>query len=999
MITPRQIYEQTNGGLDIILAYYPQAEPASRNRRVKFAIRDEKTPSATLSQYDGIWWVKDYGSGDASMTAIDVVMREENLEFGKAIRLVAEKFNIEVEGAVLKARPEVRNREVTETDQEGDCKPTTKAFSETELKSIFAPRIWAYLERKAADTEEGKKLTPEERGYNEAAKVCKRFNLVSLESYTRVSRDKETGKLKVTTFGSNDNFPIFMFEEGTWQKYYKPKELKPEFRFFSAGQKPKDYLFGYAQAKAAYEQLNAEMMTERIDTETGEVITESVAKEKKLPEIIICTGGSDALNVAALGYQVVWMNSETADLTETHWRQLNDIAYRVYNLPDIDETGKREALDLAKKYLEIHTVYLPETLKSKHDLRGKTCKDVRDFFTYYGSKEFETLLKKAYPMRFWDGEPKFKRDGKPVVKNGRALWEYSPNNELLYEFLYRNNFGQYEDKSEKQGTRLIHIDGTVVKKIEFRHINSFIKEFIKSDLVLHNLKGGRLELLNAFHRSTNFSSSSMENLNFLTPSFDDYGSNYQYLFFKNAAWCITAESIEAIDPKKCPISVWEEEVIEQEVKPLPPLFSITKDDHGEFDLVINEKDCQFLNFVINSSRVHWRDELETELDKLTPAEREAYLKLHRFEIAGPLLTDEKRKEQKMVLLSKLLSFGYLLHRFKDEGNAFCVWAMDYNMQMDMEEDASAGGTGKSLSYIHLTNMMKSKNLDGRNAKLWENPHVLDGVSEHTDLLFFDDCNKYFQFDNLFSKVTSFTEVNPKGLQAYTIPFKDSPKIVCTSNYPPSKNDKSTRRRLWFTVFSDYYHKNANGEYREHREPKDEFEMSFFTGFDAKQWNLYLNLMAQCVQAWMQYGKVEASEHNVINAMLRSKMGPNFQAWADVYFSVENSRINTDVPRYKAFEEYKRKYQATISSHSFLEKVAAWCKYNGYVLNPVHLRNDKDKKRILRFVEKEELRGGEWQLSGKKESVEMLYIQTDDSPTTTPTPIETKWYEKPAEIDF
>ena len=98
-----------------------------------------------------------------------------------------------------------------------------------------------------------------------------------------------------------------------------------------------------------------------------------------------------------------------------------------------------------------------------------------------------------------------------------------------------------------------------------------------------------------------------------------------------------------------------------------------------------------------------------------------------------------------------------------------------------------------------------------------------------------------------------------------------------------------------------------------------------------------------------------------------------------------------------FEEYKRKYQATISSHSFLEKVAAWCKYNGYVLNPVHLRNDKDKKRILRFVEKEELRGNEWQMSGKKESVEMLYIQTDEAikPITT----DQKWYEKPADLAF
>ena len=65
MITVQQILSATNGGLDIILSLYPQAQKCVGQKNKHFAIRNEKTPSACLRQYQSkkygeIWQVTDF---------------------------------------------------------------------------------------------------------------------------------------------------------------------------------------------------------------------------------------------------------------------------------------------------------------------------------------------------------------------------------------------------------------------------------------------------------------------------------------------------------------------------------------------------------------------------------------------------------------------------------------------------------------------------------------------------------------------------------------------------------------------------------------------------------------------------------------------------------------------------------------------------------------------------------------------------------------------------
>jgi hypothetical protein len=123
---------------------------------------------------------------------------------------------------------------------------------------------------------------------------------------------------------------------------------------------------------------------------------------------------------------------------------------------------------------------------------------------------------------------------------------------------------------------------------------------------------------------------------------------------------------------------------------------------------------------VNASRIHWRKELEKELDELPEKDAEEYREKYRFAIDGPKLTEEEIMEQKLHLVNKIFSIGYLLHRHKTQSRAWAVFAMDNILG---EEGESNGRSGKSFCYKSLRHFMKSVTLSGRNPKMTDNPHL------------------------------------------------------------------------------------------------------------------------------------------------------------------------------------------------------------------------------------------------------------------------------------
>ena len=72
----------------------------------------------------------------------------------------------------------------------------------------------------------------------------------------------------------------------------------------------------------------------------------------------------------------------------------------------------------------------------------------------------------------------------------------------------------------------------------------------------------------------------------------------------------------------------------------------------DFDIKILENTSNYFRYLINASRLYWRKELEEGTANMTAEEAENYLKEHRFDIAGPILSPEEIQEQKRCLIKQ-----------------------------------------------------------------------------------------------------------------------------------------------------------------------------------------------------------------------------------------------------------------------------------------------------------------------------------------------------------
>jgi hypothetical protein len=910
-IEQSDVLSATQGGLDIILHYYPQASQALSTPRKEFKIREEKTPSARLKQAtDGNWLVTDFGDDSTPRNGIQVCQREESVSYPEALAILGTRYGI---GGIKKEvnKAGFEKRDAKPDEKEGDYIFEVKEkISEAELKEL-GPRV----------TED----------------VCRRYNVHALNSFTQI-KDR-----KALVTSSNENYPIFLIDHGEWKKIYQPRNPEKQYRFRYHGTKPKDFINGLDQVKKAYqvELDKAGSAEDRTDKETGEL------KDVKLPAVILCSGDRDSLNVAGMGHQVIWLNSETADLRKEDFKEIMKYTEVLYNLPDIDATGIKAAIKLGMMYLDIHTIWLPDKLKEYRDARGNPRKDLKDFVEIYPKNEdFWNLMKVAVPMRFWD---------EYYEKN---QLKYFFNNYQAYHFLRCNGFFIIEDKNTKEGYSMIRIIKNRVEEVGTKDIKAFFAGFLAE-------RHMPIPLRNMVFKTNQLSDGSLANLPEAKPDFTDFDRKSQFFFFENKTWQVTAEKIHEFRPEEVERFVWANEIIPHKVKLTDTPFRIDfVEDRNEYDISILNYDSLFMRFLLNTSRINWKVELEDRLDEKDGDYKMKYLEKNRWRLDGELLTPEEVWEHKQHLINKIFSIGYLLYRFKDPARSWCVFAMDNKMD---EDGRSNGRSGKSIAYKILRMFMNSVTLSGRNKGLTENKHIYDRVTVHTDYILIDDADQYLDFGFFFDAVTGDLNVNPKNNKSYEIPFDQAPKFCITSNFTLRRIDPSTEGRILYTVFSDYYHyQMEQSEYHESRTVNDDFGKNLFYDYTEEEWNADLNFFAECVRFFLQVPsprKLNPPMDMVTKRNLRADIGEEFKNWADVFFSEGSGNIDTLVPKEKAFEDFTKStnsFKWTINK--FTSKLRAWCRYESpriRELDPEQFRNSQG-----RIIRKED---------GK--ATEMIYVQT------------------------
>lgn len=939
-IDQNRILQETNGGLDIILTYYPQAQNCVDNKR-KFKLRDgEKTASATLKKLsDGAYVVTDFGGDSKPRNGILVCMEEEGISFKEACQTLGQRHGIVPDQLTPDIyKPAIESRPAKSDENEGEWYfEVRERFTDLDINTVLASKVIPYK-----NLDDGSKSID----YEKVEKVFKRYHFHSLESYSVVKNRK------VTTISATDHYPILMWDEGGFKKIYQPLSPDKGRRFMYYGKRLKDFLHGLDVAEKKWKEV-----CEPPEEDLGDELDpdETSNRPSKLDEVFYVSGGSDGMNLAMLGYQVVWGNSETAKLTDPQFKRLSKIAEKVMNVPDIDETGRREAHSLAMQFLELYTIELPASLAERYDKRGNPCKDVKDYLTYHNGYDFKNLVTTALPYQFWSVEY-------TQTKTKKWKMTYQVRNTRLYNFLQKNGFYRFELENEKTGFIYIRIEGNIVREIKANEVKNFINRFFEERMLDEDLR-------DTFYRSTQLGENSLSNISLTEVDFTDFDKNTQFFFFSNKTVRVTAGEIKEYKPGELKRFVWEDEVIQHKYKHQDPHFRIKKGKDDKLDIEVLKTDNIFFNYLIQTSRIFWRKELEESFEGKPAKEIQEYQAKHKFDIAGPNLAPEEIAEQKQHLINKIYALGYLLHRYKDPSRPWAVFAMDHRISDDGE---SHGGSGKSIAFKSVRNFMKAVTLDGRKPKLTEDQFIYENVTRHTDYILVDDANQYLNFQFFFAPLTGELTVNPKNNQRFIIPFNDVPKFALTSNFVVRNLDSSTERRLLYVVFSDYYHQNNNDFYNETRSPKDDFGKNILNeDFTDEEWNDFYNFMMQCCQFYMNHDKIEPPMNNVEKRTQISIMGSAFHEWADVYFSDDNNALNEFVIKVEAFEDFKKATRANWTTQKFTKSLRAWCKYYGFELDPKDFHNSQH--RITKTVE----------YNGDKKSMEMIYIKTTDQALPPP----------------
>ena len=868
-----QVYAASHSGLDIILSVCPQAADAVGNKH-NFKLRlDERTASAHLyppDQRADYYRIVDYGLGEGErfLSPIDLYMMDRGYsksDFSKALHELMEEYGVAEELSSKVNKPEIECRAAT-PDEIGQQPRVSfrEGFTAEEL-AVWGPRVKA-----------------------------EHLGQLGWKAVTAVARTKD-GKTVITK--ATPTFPIFaqtcafLDFNGTpreFMKLYEPKNPNKAFRFSIVGQKPPHYLFGLDALR-------------RLFNERG---------EEKLDEVILVSGGSDAVNCLSMGYQPVWLGSETEELPEEDFHLLLKFAKRVVNIPDIDATGQKVGRRLALRLPGIFTAWMtPKDMGFLHDNRGRQRKDLKDFIQLNpDTRSMKQLIDRAQSGQFW---------AKFEDKNGQT--QYSISRTRLDYFLWLNGFCTVKDDQRTEPV-YVRVTDNVVTRIKAKSILAFVNRWCEE----HGMEEALRNKLLRSHDLPNNQTSTLRERDDL--DFTCATATTQRFYFQNG-WV-------EVDKDNCTLHryneltdryVWADSIIHHDYRQMPPMFTVERDDDGLFTVnVLGEPVSKLFRFVINASRLYWRKEDEQGLE----------------------LSDTELAEVHQCLASKLAAIGYLLHGYKSESSAWAILCQDSTM--GEVEDECNGRSGKSFFLKAVSQLLTKFPIEARVPSVVDNRFIFDGVTEATDLIVIDECCKNLNFDFFFGKITGDLRFEEKGNHPILIPFAQSPKLAFATNYVLKKHDPSTEGRIWPQIFSDYYHVSTKqNTYRETRTIRDDMGCDLMgVEYPEADWQADIAFMLQCLQFYLS---LPVEERRIMPPMerierreQRAVLGKDFEQWADEYFSPDGENLDKALKVNDVLANFNAETHFGWSPNKLTRHLKAYCEYAEYIrcFNPASVTGKK-----------------------------------------------------------
>lgn len=205
--------------------------------------------------------------------------------------------------------------------------------------------------------------------------------------------------------------------------------------------------------------------------------------------------------------------------------------------------------------------------------------------------------------------------------------------------------------------------------------------------------------------------------------------------------------------------------------------------------------------------------------------------------------------------------GYLLQTYKNPSFAKAVILCDEKIS-----DNPVGRTGKSRIGEAIGKLRKRIFVDGKKFN-GDDKFSFQQVELGSQLIDYNDVKKNFPFERLFSIITDDMTTERKRMDAITIPFSDSPKVLISTNFTIKGVGDSYRDRMIEVEFSDHY--NAD------HKPVDDFGKLFYDEWDEEEWSRFDNFMVGCAAYYLQNGIIESTPINTIKRKIMEITGEDF----------------------------------------------------------------------------------------------------------------------------
>jgi hypothetical protein len=247
--------------------------------------------------------------------------------------------------------------------------------------------------------------------------------------------------------------------------------------------------------------------------------------------------------------------------------------------------------------------------------------------------------------------------------------------------------------------------------------------------------------------------------------------------------------------------------------------------------------------------------------------------------------------------------GYLLHSYQNEGKPKVIIFND-----EMISDVPNGGSGKGLIHKAISHIKRLSTINGKGFDP-STQFAYQTVNTDTQVLLFDDIDRNFKFENLFSLITEGLTIEKKGKDAIKIPFNESPKISITTNYTVKGEGSSHLRRVFEVEMASYFNdKNT---------PEDEFGHLMFSDWSAEEWSKFDNYMIRCIQYFLKNGLVESKQVNLKERKLRNETSNEFIEFMDSFdWSGSKRWIKTELKDLYIAENEELKYAKWFTTTKF-----------------------------------------------------------------------------------